>query len=119
MKIIFDNVNSGQNSEGSGKISQKISSETGKVYNRMGYKIDISGNVMDNNAYAGHGKTAEDVRLDASQRDIQTERNYMAVMSNSMSAQDFAKLQKEGYRVGHTDVETSIRSKRPWLRADR
>jgi len=108
MKISFEKMNPNQNMEGSGKILHSTPSETGKVYNRMGYKIDISGTVMDNNAYGGHGKTAEDVRKDASLKDVQTERNYMAVMSNSMSKEDFAKLQEEGYRVGHTDIDTVV-----------
>ena len=74
----------------------------------MGYKIDISGAVKDNNAYGGQGKTAEDVRMDASLKDVSLERNYMAVMSSSMSGEDFAKLQKEGYQIGNIDVESFV-----------
>ena len=73
-----------------------------------GFALDISGTVMDNSAYAGHGRTAEEVMLEAGQQDITAQHNYMAVMSNSMSDEDFAKLQKEGFHPGSTDIETVV-----------
>lgn len=81
--------------------------DTEKVEN-CGFALDISGTVMDNSAYAGHGRTTEEVMLEAGQQDITARRNYMAVMSNSMSDEDFAKLQKEGFHPGSTDVETVV-----------
>lgn len=73
-----------------------------------GFAIDISGTVMDNSAYADHGKNAEEIMLEAGQEDLTARRNYMAVMSNSMSDEDFAKLQKEGFHPGSTDIETVV-----------
>ncbi|MGN0364392.1 MAG: DUF6240 domain-containing protein [Suilimivivens sp.] len=73
-----------------------------------GFALDISGTVMDNSAYTGHGRTTEEVMLEAGQQDITARRNYMAVMSNSMSDEDFAKLQKEGFHPGSTDIETVV-----------
>lgn len=73
-----------------------------------GFTIDISGTVMDNGAYADHGRTMEEVMLEAGQQDITARRNYMAVMSNSMSDEDFARLQKEGFHPGSTDIETVV-----------
>ena len=73
-----------------------------------GFALDISGTVMDNSAYAGHGRTAEEVMLEAGQQDITAWHNYMAVMSNSMSDEDFAKLQKEGFHPGSMDIETVV-----------
>lgn len=109
MNISIDNKNSEQHMQSMGmdissRILHSTPSDTGKIYNRMGYKIDISGTVKDNNAYAGHGKGVEDVMREAAQKDVTLERNYMAVMSGSMSGEDFARLQKEGYQVGHTDI---------------
>ncbi|NLL75845.1 MAG: hypothetical protein GX235_01150 [Clostridiales bacterium] len=72
------------------------------------FALDISGTVMDNTAYDGQGKTAEDVMQDAGQVDVATQKNYMAVMSNIMSEEDFAKLQEEGYHPGDTDIETVV-----------
>ena len=73
-----------------------------------GFALDISGTVMDSNAYFGHGQTAEEVMQEAGQQDITARRNYMAVMSNSMSDEDFAKLQEEGFHPGSTDIETVV-----------
>ncbi len=72
------------------------------------FALDISGTVMDNNAYAGHGRTVEEVMQAAGQEDITARRNYMAVMSNTMSDEDFARLQKDGFHPGSTDIETVV-----------
>lgn len=81
-------------------------SKTEKTKNT--YALDISGTVTDNSAYAGHGQTAEEIMLMAGQEDVTARRNYMAVMSNSMSDEDFAKLQKEGFHPGSTDIDTVV-----------
>lgn len=73
-----------------------------------GFALDISGTVMETSAYAGHGRTVEEIMLEAEQEDITAKRNYMAVMSNCMSDEDFAELQKEGFHPGSTDIETVV-----------
>lgn len=87
--------------------SNSARTSTGNVQ-RDGFALDISGTVMDNSAYAGHGRTAEEVMLEAGQQDIATRRDYMAVMSNCMSDEDFARLNKEGFHPGSTDIETVV-----------
>ena len=87
--------------------SNSARTSTGNVL-RDGFALDISGTVMDNSAYAGHGRTAEEVMLEAGQQDIATRRDYMAVMSNCMSDEDFAKLNKEGFHPGSTEIETVV-----------
>lgn len=82
--------------------------DTAMKADNSGFALDISGTVMDNSAYKGHGRTAEEVMLEAEQVDIVNRRNYMAVMSNSMSDEDFAKLQKEGVHPGSTQIETVV-----------
>ena len=79
-----------------------------------GYASDISGTVTDNTAYGFyegrgvHGRTAEEIMQAAGSEDITLYRNYMAVMSNSMSDEDFAKLQKEGFNPMDMDIETVV-----------
>ena len=73
-----------------------------------GFALDISGTVTDNSAYAGHGRTAEEVMQKAGIEDITARRNYMAVMSNSVSDEDFAKLQEEGFHPGSTEIDTVV-----------
>lgn len=111
MNIYFDktenqSVNTHSNA-GRETTSYRSSEGTQKVQ-QNGFALDISGTVMDNSAYAGHGRTAEEVMQEAGQQDITARRNYMAVMSNSMSDEDFAKLQKDGFHPGSTDIETVV-----------
>ncbi|MCR5508910.1 MAG: DUF6240 domain-containing protein [Lachnospiraceae bacterium] len=76
-----------------------------------GFTLDISGTVTDNAAYGmGELKSAEEVMQDAGQKDIALQRNYMAVMSNSMSAEDYKKMQEEGISATDTDIETHVTS---------
>ena len=72
------------------------------------FALDISGTVMDNNAYTGHGKTAEEVMQAAGMTDVAIQKNYMAVMSNSMSEEDFARLQAKGFNPGSEDIDTVV-----------
>lgn len=108
MKISFENMNNSQTMDTGSKILHSMPSDSGKIYNKMGYKIDISGRASDQNAYAAHGRTVEDVMKEASLKDVTLERNYMAVMSGAMSDKDYAQLIKDGYQVGHTDMETVV-----------
>ena len=73
-----------------------------------GFAVDFSGSALNNNAYAEHGKSMEEVMQEVGQENLTAQRNYMAVMSNSMSDEDFAKLQEEGFHPGSTDIETVV-----------
>lgn len=111
MNIIFEGADAKtaqtHANAGSRTISNRTPQETEKIESG-GVAIDISGTVMDNSAYACHGRTAEEIMLAAGQEDVAVQRNYMAVMSNTMSDEDFAKLQEEGYHPGSTDIETVV-----------
>lgn len=72
------------------------------------YALDISGTVKDNTAYGVHGRTAEEVMQSADNLDVGLLRDYMTVMSNFMSTEDFAQLQKEGYTPSDTDVKMAV-----------
>lgn len=107
MKITFDNNNTNQNVD---KVATTTYSDTHtEKANRAGaYALDISGTVMDNSAYKGQGKTAEDVMQDAGQIDLATQRDYMTVMSNTMSEKDYNRMVEDGYRIGDMDVEEVV-----------
>lgn len=106
MKITFEPQNTNQNVDrATTSYRETRMTKTDRV---GGYALDISGTVMDNNAYKGHGKTAEEVMQDAGLIDVATQRDYMTVMSNTMSGEDFAQLQKDGYHPGKMDVEEVV-----------
>lgn len=72
------------------------------------FALDISGMVMDNTVYDVQGRTAGDVMREASAIDADVLCDYMTVMSNSVSEEDFARLQKEGCSPMNTDVKEVV-----------
>lgn len=111
MHITFDK-NPSSNVDKVTTVYQTATQAAGKAVS--GYALDISGKVTDNAAYGFyeshgvHGRTAEEVMQAAGGLDISLYRNYMTVMSNSMSDEDFAKLQKEGYHPSNMDIEDTV-----------
>lgn len=106
MKVNFEGMNQNQNVDNS-KITYSAP-YTPRMRAQKGFYLDISGTVMDNKAYGGQGKTTEDVMKEAANMDITNKRNYMAIMSNSMSGEDFSNMMKEGFHPGSMDVETIV-----------
>ena len=107
MKITFDHNTTNQNVDRATTAYRNTRSE--KTEHTTGsYALDISGTVMDNKAYKGHGKTAEEVMQDAGLIDVATQRDYMTVMSNTMSDEDFSRLQKEGYHPGSMEIKEVV-----------
>lgn len=106
MKITFDHSTVNQNVDRATTAYRDIRQTQSK---RTGdYALDISGTVMDNNAYKGQGKTAEEVMQNAGAIDVATQTDFMTVMSNAMSGEDFARLQKEGYHPGDMEIEEVV-----------
>lgn len=108
MRVETDYSNVNQNvDKGSKTISHSSSNASGS--GAVGaFALDISGVVTDNKAYGGQGKTAEDVMQEAGAIDVAQQKDYMTVMSNSMSGEDFAKLQEEGYNPNNMEIETMV-----------
>ncbi|MDE6846054.1 MAG: hypothetical protein K2J99_09835 [Lachnospiraceae bacterium] len=107
MKITFDNNNTNQNVD---KVATTTYRDTHaeKAKQAGAFALDISGTVMDNTAYKGQGKTTEEVMQQAGQMDVAVQRDYMTVMSNTMSEEDFGRMVEEGYHVGDMDVEEVV-----------
>lgn len=76
-----------------------------------GISLDItSGMVTDNNAYRGQGGSTKDVMMSAQAKEItlSAERDYMTVMSNCVSTEDFSRMQKEGFKPGSTEIDDVV-----------
>ncbi len=118
MNIVFENnraENEGRNAAASAAYSNTNkagiphnSARAGTANGRGAFAWDAPGTVMDNTAYGNRGKSMEDIMMDAGQMDVAAQRNYMAVMSNTMSDEDLAKLQEEGYHPGSTEIGTVV-----------
>lgn len=106
MKISFDQVNINQKVENS--TTSYRSSYVLEPNTQSGYVLDLTGKGMDNTAYGSQGKTTEDVMQNAEAANVTTQQNYMTIMSNSMSTEDFASLAEDGYRVSEMDVDKVV-----------
>ncbi len=106
MKITFDHSTVNQNVDRA--TTAYRGTQTTRTERAGDYALDISGKVTDNNAYGGHGKTTEEVMQDAAAIDVATQTDFMTVMSNTMSEEDFARLQKEGYHPGDMEIEEVV-----------
>ena len=106
MKITFDHSSANQNVDRA--TTAYRDTRTTRTERAGDYALDISGTVMDNNAYGGHGKTAEEVMQDAAAIDVATQTDFMTVMSNTMSGEDFSRLQQEGYHPGDMEIEEVV-----------
>ena len=65
----------------------------GKV-SRSGYTLDIADKVMDNEAYGGHGMTAEEIMQQAANSNAQSKKDFIIVMSSCVSGEDLQKIQE-------------------------
>lgn len=93
------------------KYSTPVYEDSRTKISNQGYSLDITGKVRENAAYGKEDlKSMSDIAQMAGTIDVTMQRNYMAVMSNSMSEQDFAKLIKDGVNPTNTRVEESVTS---------
>lgn len=112
MNIQFEPNNSGHKTEQTTKTFAGAPKTTAYQPNTTkstnGISLDISGFVMDNNAYVGQGKTTEDVMNEIGSTNVETMQDYMTVMSNTLSGEDYQKLMEDGYSVGEMPVAETV-----------
>lgn len=74
------------------------------------YAVNIGSQDMrpQGGTYKKEDMTAEEISMRAGQMDMDVQKMYMAVMSNSMSEEDFNKMLEDGYDVSDVDVETMV-----------
>lgn len=74
------------------------------------YAVNIGGQDArtQGGTYKKEDMTAEEISMQAGQMDLDVQKMYMAVMSNSMSEEDFNKMLEDGYDVSDVDIETMV-----------
>lgn len=110
MKITVDTQYSASvpvNTESTTTTYKPSAQNTGKV-SRSGYTLDIADKVMENEAYGGHGMTADEIMQQAANSNAQSKKDFMIVMSSCVSGEDLQKMQEEGFNPGSVDVETYV-----------
>ena len=108
MRVDMEYVKEHQNVDKGKSVISLHSSSISKNERAGTFALDISGTAMDNKAYGGQGKTIEGVMQEALATDVAQQKDYMTVMSNSMSDEDFAKLQEDGYHPNSTEIGTLV-----------
>lgn len=108
MKITFDTFN--QNPAVDKVTTSHEVSPAYRGWQAVGaYALDISGTVMDNNAYGDHGRSTKDVMQSfEAQVDLDVQRDYMTVMSNILSTEDFNKMMEDGFDPSKLEPEQVV-----------
>lgn len=106
MRVENDYLNKNQNVDKSPASHENVNVSKSDIIGA--FSLDISGTVRADNAYGNQGKTTADIMQTAEQSNTVLQRDYMIVMSNSMSSEDFAELEKDGFNPNNTEVETLV-----------
>lgn len=102
-------TNSGQeDTQVNTTYAKPVETNASRVIKATDFAMSIAGKGAEFSAYQGQGMNAQDIMKSAGAMDVTANRNYMTVMSNSMSDEDFEELIKEGYKPGETSVETTV-----------
>lgn len=104
MKITLDNA-SLQKLQSANRAYSK---DTGRGVSGIGSSYDISSTVSDGNTYGGQGMSFNEFKDVLKSKDVNIAQDYMTVMSNSMSEEDFAKLVKNGGKPESIEVSESV-----------
>ena len=90
-----DSILSGMEAEG-----RTVSgpSRSGQI-SRVGYAVNLDGSGFTDNAYSEHQRSLEDVKEMAQGTDMRLQHNYMALLSNTLSGEDYAKALEDGFDI--------------------
>ncbi len=102
-------TNSGQeDTQVNTSYAKPVENSASRVIKATDFAMSITGSNGGVSAYEGQGTNMQDIMKSAGAMDVTANRNYMTVMSNSLSDEDFGELVKEGYKPGETAVETTV-----------
>ena len=88
--------------------TRPVENNASRVIKATDFAMSITGRGAEFSAYEGQGANMQDIMKNAGAMDVTANRNYMTVMSNSLSDEDYEELVKEGYKPGETSVETTV-----------
>ena len=88
--------------------TRPVETNASRVIKATDFAMSITGKGAEFSAYEGQGKNLQDIMKNAGAIDVNANRNFMTVMSNSLSDEDYEELVKEGYKPGECSVETTV-----------
>ena len=116
MNINFQNIAGQKNEQGMSLKAAEISERSFPAYTRTGAVADVSSGLhldidatgFSDNAYAGHKRNMDEITNAAQGEDVRNRHNYMALLSNTMSGEDYAKAMEDGFDIKSTDAKETV-----------
>ena len=90
------------------KSGEKAGEIEYKTTNSYYIKLNIGENNQISNPYLQDDKTMGDISNHASLTDVDLQRDYLTVMSSCLSAEDFSKLEENGYEIADTEIKELV-----------
>ncbi len=75
---------------------------------KAGYAMSLDGSGFTDNAYADHTRNKDDVAAMAQNTDVDLQHNFMALLSNTMSGEDYAKALEDGFDIKNMNAEETV-----------
>lgn len=101
-------TNSGSEPNQVHRAMMPVEHETNRIVKATDVAMSITGAGSDFSVYEGQQKSKEQIMALAGNVDVQNCMNYMTVMSNTMSDEDYARLMEEGYNPQDMTVEEAV-----------
>ncbi|MBO4458642.1 MAG: hypothetical protein J5802_13065 [Butyrivibrio sp.] len=70
--------------------------------------VNLGASLFSNDVYASHARGADEISEMAKNTDVQTQHNYMALLSNTMSEEDYAKALQDGFDVKNLNSSETV-----------
>ena len=104
MKITFDTPNLQKFQE----AKKAYTTDSSNNIRGIGSSYDITASLSDSKTYGGEKMTVNELKNAVQAKDVQVCQDYMTVMSNAMSEEDFAELIKNGGNPGSVEIGDSV-----------
>ncbi|SFQ21764.1 hypothetical protein SAMN04487928_12432 [Butyrivibrio proteoclasticus] len=90
------------------EAGNKIFSGATKAEATKAFLVDLDSSFFSSDAYAQNGKSLEDIQTLAQSTDVQNNHNYMALLSNTMSDEDYAAVLEGGFDFGNLNSADTV-----------
>ncbi|MBP5660530.1 MAG: hypothetical protein J6X08_04275, partial [Lachnospiraceae bacterium] len=104
MKITFDTPNLQKFQE----AKKAYTADSSENIRGIGSSYDITASLTDSKTYGGEKMSVNELKNSVQAKDVQVCQDYMTVMSNAMSEEDFAELVSNGGNPGSVEIGDAV-----------
>lgn len=109
MKITFSSQSVTEKEIQHTERKQVSEGNTGSIYTKKACFAERAGTPFDVPVIQGEkGKSLLELQQEASNTNVAVQQDYMTLMSNTMSEEDYARLQEEGFDFGNMEPEEAV-----------